>query len=59
VSGARVTYRLRPDATPESQRNALPTVYRFILIETRASKENGPGTASDDAMKGSKHDRER
>jgi hypothetical protein len=57
VSAAPVTYSLRHDATPESQRHALAAVYRLILIETRASKESGSGNALDDAMKGSKHDR--
>jgi hypothetical protein len=57
VSAAPVTYSLRHDATPESQRHALAAVYRLILIETRASKEGGTWSALDDAMKGSKHDR--
>ncbi len=56
MSNPRIIYRPRPDTTPESELNALAAVYRFIL-DCKAKKEAAPASRSDDAMKGSKHDR--
>lgn len=36
----------RPDATPEVERSALASVYRFVLA-CRERKEGGPATAPD------------
>jgi hypothetical protein len=33
VTGAQVTYLTHPDATPESELNALAAVYRFLILE--------------------------
>jgi hypothetical protein len=33
VTGAQVTYLPHPDATPESELNALAAVYRFLVLE--------------------------
>ena len=57
MSAPRIIYVPRPDAAQEGELNALAAAYRFILFESRASKEGGPVTAPDDAMKGSNDDR--
>ena len=51
MSGARITYTPRPDATPEGGLNTLAAVYRFILFESSARKEGGPESALDDGTK--------
>jgi len=33
-----VTYRQRPDATPEAELKALAAVYRFILVDCHVKK---------------------
>jgi hypothetical protein len=48
VSGVRITYTSRPDATPEGERNALAAVYRFIL-DCHERKKPNPATRPDDA----------
>ena len=61
VNSSRITYISPPDATPESELNALATAYKFI-IDCHAKKEAaGPRQADDleDAMKGSNDDRAR
>jgi hypothetical protein len=57
TSERQISYSPRREATQEDELDTLVAVYRFILYESRASNEGGPGTALDDAMKGSKHDR--
>ena len=51
----RITYRPRAAATPKDELNVLAVAYRFVLFESRASKEGAHGTALEDAMKGSTH----
>ena len=58
MSAPRITYVPRLNATQEAELNVLASVYRFIL--DHRAKKNAAGvtsTNSDDAMKGSKHDR--
>jgi hypothetical protein len=38
MSSARITYTPRPDATPESELDALVAIYKFVL-ECHASKK--------------------
>jgi len=59
TSEVQISYTPRREATQEDELNTLAAVFRFVLYKSRASKEGGPGTALDDAMKGSKpkHDR--
>jgi len=38
MSSARITYTPRPDATPESELDALAAIYKFVL-ECHASKK--------------------
>ena len=56
MSGMRIVYTPRPDATPEAERSALASVYRFVL-DHQGREKGGRGTAPDDATKGAKHDR--
>ena len=55
ISKAPIAYTAHPNANPQAELNALCAVYRFLLFESRASKEGGPVTAPDDAKKESKH----
>lgn len=55
MSSPAVAYAPRPDATPETELNALASVYKFVL-DCRAKKEGSHPGAPDDA-KGSMHDR--
>jgi hypothetical protein len=57
MSGARVTYWLRPDAMLESERNALPLCIASFFSRRVQAKRAVPCTAIDDAMKVSKHAR--
>jgi len=54
---SKITYTLRPDATPASELAALANIYRFIIDSAskrgRLPDKSGP----DDAMKGSNNDR--
>jgi hypothetical protein len=53
---ARIVYTLRPDTTPETERDVLAAVIRFVL--DCHAKASGPAmTAPDDASKGSKDER--
>jgi hypothetical protein len=56
MSSPRITYTPRPDATPEGEISALAAVYRFILFESRASKEAARPGDLDDAKVRSKGD---
>jgi len=48
VSGIRITYEARPDATPESEREVLATVYAFVLrTNQERQKTSRPCTAED------------
>ena len=38
MSSARITYTPRPDATPESELDALAAIYKFVL-ECHATKK--------------------
>jgi hypothetical protein len=52
MDSARIVYVPRPDATPESELNALAAVYRFILFDSHASKKARPTTSGpNDAAK--------
>ncbi len=64
MSSARITYAPRPDATPETELNALASVYSYILRcgESRRTEEKKGGPATnrpDDVMKGSNDDHAR
>ena len=48
----RITYVSRPDATQEGELNALAAAYRFILFESRASKEGGPAITAPNDVEG-------
>jgi hypothetical protein len=39
MSKPRLIYTPRQDATPEGERNALASIYRFILFENSTRKE--------------------
>lgn len=59
MSEARITYTARPDATPESERETLASIYAFVLRthqerqkaatssrpEDAERRPDGPGTA--------------
>jgi hypothetical protein len=51
MAGVRVTYELRPDATPESELNALSACYAFILQrhqeKQKATRPGGPDDAKE------------
>lgn len=46
----RITYSASPSTTPESELNALNTVYRFIL-DSHAKKRAAPTSRPKDARK--------
>jgi hypothetical protein len=48
MNSSRISYRSRPDATPEAELNALATCYRFILIGGNASKQEAAESAQPD-----------
>ena len=48
MSGLRIVYTPRPNATPEGELNALASVYRFIL-DCNAKKKAARLGDSDDA----------
>lgn len=54
MDGARITYALRSDATPEAELNVLASVYRFILFESSGPSKKGvksaPESSSRDAV---------
>ncbi len=55
MDSTRITYRPRPDATPEGEVRALAEAYRFILQASEEKKKGArPGTL-DDAKKEIKH----
>jgi len=46
-SAPRITYRPRPDATPEGEVAALATIYKFLLFDHHTEEKGGPITAPD------------
>jgi hypothetical protein len=42
-----ISYSPRPDATPEAERNALASVYVFILQKHQEKHKGGAATAPD------------
>jgi len=50
MSSARITYTPRPDATPESELDALAAIYKFIL-ECHASKKAADPTGDPNEVK--------
>ncbi len=53
---ARVTYSVRPGATPDAELSALSAVYKFIL-RCASKRDRSLTSGPNDAMKGSRHDR--
>jgi hypothetical protein len=51
VSEHRLTYIPRPDATPESELDALATVYSFVLKAHAKKKAATPSGQEDDVRK--------
>lgn len=49
MNSACVIYKSRPDATPDSEREALATVYAFVL-EAHAKKSITKQSGQDDAQ---------
>ena len=49
VSGIRITYEARPDATPESEREVLATVYAFVLRTHQERQKTSPPCPAEDA----------
>jgi hypothetical protein len=48
MGSTRITYRPRPDATPEGEVRALAQAYRFILQASEEKKKGArPGTPDD------------
>ena len=56
MDSTRLTYNSLPDATPESELDALVAVYRYLLFESDASKRAARPTAQNET-KGPEHDR--
>jgi hypothetical protein len=49
MSSVRITYRRRPDATPEDEVRALAAAYRLVLkVHAEQAKGAHPGTPEDD-----------
>ena len=59
MDNPRVTYTLRPDATPEGELTSLASVYRFILDSAkkrgRLLDKSGPEDARKDKDARTKH----
>ena len=49
MSGIRITYDARPDATPESEREILATVYAFVLRTHQERQKASCPCPSEDA----------
>ena len=51
MSNNRLTYQPRPDATPESELDALVAVYAFVLEAHATKKAAAPSGREDDVRK--------
>ena len=49
MSGARIAYTVRPDATPEGERAALASIYAFVLRTHQERQEAVPSKRAEDA----------
>ena len=49
VSGARIAYTARPDATPEGERETLASIYAFVLRTHQERQEAVPSKRAEDA----------
>ena len=49
MSGARVAYTVRPDATPEGERETLASVYAFVLQSHQERQKAAPTSRPEDA----------
>ena len=55
MSGTRITYNARPDATPESEREILASVYAFVL-RTHQEKQKSSSTNPTEDVEGNPDD---
>jgi hypothetical protein len=49
VSGARIIYTARPDATPESERETLASIYAFVLRTHQERQKAASSSRPEDA----------
>ncbi len=49
MSGARVAYTARPDATPEGERETLANIYAFVLRTHQERQKAAPPSRTEDA----------
>jgi hypothetical protein len=56
VDNPRITYTVRPDATPEGELNALASIYRFVLDSAHKNAAGRTTTNGGDEKERSKYD---
>ncbi len=49
MSGTRISYTARPDATPESEREALASIYAFVLRTHQERHKAAPSSRTEAA----------
>ena len=49
MSGDRIAYTARPDATPEGERETLASIYAFVLRTHQERQEAAPSSRHEDA----------
>lgn len=48
MSGPRIAYTARPDATPESERETLASIYAFVLRAHQERQKAAPPSRTED-----------
>ena len=56
MDNPRVTYTLRPDATPKGELNALASIYRFVLDSAHKNAAGRTSTNGGDEKERSRND---
>jgi len=56
LNSPRIVYRAKDDVRPEGELNALSAIYQRAIERYDERKEGGATTATNDAMKRSKHE---
>ena len=56
MDNPRVTYTVRPDATPEGELNALANIYKFVLDSAHKNAAGRTSTNGGDEKERSKND---
>ena len=52
TDGPRVEYVPRPDASPESEAEALAQVYRYLILDRHVQKKSAEASGGEDGVEG-------